>query len=219
MTTIPKALADGLNVRSAERVVSASVNSAKWVVDTDRDARLFADALILTPPVPQALALLEAGEYPLPDRSRAALAALDYAPCIALMALLWEPPGVPAPGGVQLDGEPVAWIGDNTQKGISPDAYAVTIHAGAQFSRAYWHADSDLVAALLLGAAAPWIGVRVKTHQIHRWRYSQPTRTHDAPCLLVEGPPPLVFAGDAFAGPKIEGAALSGLAAAEALSR
>ncbi len=217
MTSIPKALADGLNVRTAERVVSARADGAQWAVDTDKDARLTADALILTPPVPQALALLDAGEHPLPHRARLALDALDYAPCIALLALLWEPARVPAPGGLQLESDPVAWIGDNTQKGISPEAYAVTVHASAPFSRAYWNADSDLIASLLLEAAGPWLGGRVKSWQLHRWRYSQPTRTHDAPCLLVEGPPPLVFAGDAFAGPKIEGAALSGLAAADSL--
>lgn len=219
MTTIPRALAQGLSVRTGERVVRAAVNGGRWLVDTDRDTRLFADALILTPPVPQSLALLDAGEHPLSHETRAALEALDYAPCIALMALLWEASHIPAPGGLQLGGEPITWIGDNTQKGISPDAHAVTIHAGPQFSRDYWQADSGVVAGLLLDAAAPWIGLHIKTHQLHRWRYSHPTHTYNAPCLRVDGPAPLVFAGDAFSGPKVEGAALSGLAAAEALSR
>ena len=52
---------------------------------------------------------------------------------------------------------------------------------------------------------------------VHRWRYSQPVEIHEESLLVAEGVPNLVFAGDAFAGPKIEGAALSGLSAAQAM--
>ena len=51
---------------------------------------------------------------------------------------------------------------------------------------------------------------------MHCWRYSQPSRLHDEPFLVAKGVPNLVFAGDAFAGPKVE-AALSGLSAAQAM--
>ena len=43
------------------------------------------------------------------------------------------------------------------------------------------------------------------------------TQPHDDPCLVASEAPPLVFCGDAFGQPKVEGAALSGLAAADRL--
>ena len=57
----------------------------------------------------------------------------------------------------------------------------------------------------------------MKATAVYHWEYSQPTDSHDEPYVYVEGPPPLVFCGDAYAGPKVEGAVTSGLAAAEKL--
>jgi predicted NAD/FAD-dependent oxidoreductase len=53
--------------------------------------------------------------------------------------------------------------------------------------------------------------------QVHGWLYSKPTITDDDACLLVsteQNMPPLVLAGDAFSGPRFEGAVLSGWSAA-----
>ena len=70
---------------------------------------------------------------------------------------------------------------------------------------------------LLLEEAKDYVGTGVKATAVHRWEYSTPLKPHEEPFVFVEGPPPLVFCGDAYAGPKVEGAVLSGLAAAEKL--
>ncbi|MEQ1700146.1 MAG: FAD-dependent oxidoreductase, partial [Ilumatobacteraceae bacterium] len=53
--------------------------------------------------------------------------------------------------------------------------------------------------------------------QVQRWRYARPVEVHPARCLAADGLPGLVFAGDAFGGAKVEGAVLSGRAAAHLL--
>lgn len=217
MTGIAKHLAHGLDVRTGALVTTASVRAGLWVVAVQDAEPLAASALILTAPVPQSLALLDAGGYELPPAERAALEALTYDPCIAVMAVLDRAPAIPEPGGVQIDAEPIRWIADNTRKGISPAAHAVTIHGAAGFSRDHWDMDRTAAGQLLLDAAAPWLGAaKVLNFQVHGWRYSQPSSAYPARCLAFDAPP-LALAGDVFGGPRVEGAALSGLAAADHL--
>jgi predicted NAD/FAD-dependent oxidoreductase len=69
----------------------------------------------------------------------------------------------------------------------------------------------------LLAAASPWLGARVASWQLQRWRYSIPIKNHLERSLVVSQPAPIAFAGDAFGGARVEGAALSGIDAAEHL--
>jgi predicted NAD/FAD-dependent oxidoreductase len=66
-------------------------------------------------------------------------------------------------------------------------------------------------------AAQAYLPHRVLASQLHRWRYSRCTAPHPEPYLLLDKPDLLVFAGDGFGGRDIEGAVLSGIAAAEAI--
>jgi predicted NAD/FAD-dependent oxidoreductase len=54
---------------------------------------------------------------------------------------------------------------------------------------------------------------------LQRWRYALGPAADGELARVFPGPPPLVLAGDAIAGGKIEGAWLSGRAAAQALLR
>ena len=65
----------------------------------------------------------------------------------------------------------------------------------------------------------PLLGdAQISEAQVKRWRYAQPASVYPERCLMIAyGNHPLVFAGDAFGGARIEGAALSGLTAGRAL--
>lgn len=60
-----------------------------------------------------------------------------------------------------------------------------------------------------------WLSGSILDWQVHKWRYSQPVHSYLERYLKVPGWLPLYFAGDAFGGPRVEGAVLSGLATAE----
>ncbi len=217
MTSIPKYLAKALDVQLQTRVTAAAREGDSWLAQTESGPTFAGQALLLTPPVPQSLALLAAGQVSLPSDTAKDLQALTYNPCLALMVLLAGPSRLPAPGGLRLEKSKIAWMADNHQKGISPAGYALTIHAHPDYSRQRWDDDASEIAADLLVEAAAWLDSEVVEWQLQRWRYAQPLTTYAKPTLLLPGTLPLVFAGDAFGGPRVEGAALSGLAAAQAM--
>ena len=217
MAAIARHLARDLDVRLETFVEAVNFDHGRWLLSLAGGGEIDSRALILTPPLPLTLSLLDAGSVTLPPEIRDPLEAIVYQPCLALLAVLDGPSGLPAPGAMQLLSEPLAFIADNEQKGVSPAVPAVTIHAGPRFSQEQWGTADDAVASQMLEAASPWLKVPVAAWRLHRWRYSMPAQTFPARTLASPAFPGLHFAGDVFAGPRIEGAALSGLAAAEAI--
>lgn len=214
MTAIAEHLARGLDVQTNSEVTGISASPQGWEVIAG-ESTYATDGLVLAMPAPSALALIDGNGVSLPTEAREALQGIVYDPCIAVMALLDGPSSVPEPGGVQIGNEPVFWIADNQEKGISK-VPAITIHAGPGFSRHHARSDDTTVAHLLLEEAKDFVGAEVKDTAVYRWEYSWVAESHKRRFVYVEWPP-LVFCGDAYAGPKVEGAVLSGLASAEKL--
>ena len=127
--------------------------------------------------------------------------------------MLDGPPAVPAPGAVQHGDPTFSMIVDNLAKGVSP-VPAVTMHANPAWSLEWWERPHDETLDALQAAAAPWLGgAAVVERQLKRWRFATPVRTWPDPCWMApDAAAPLVLAGDAFAGPRVEGALRSGWA-------
>ena len=215
MSAITEYLAQDLDMHTGTEVRELHRSELGWEVIAENSYH-GSDALVLSAPAPSALALVDYSGISLPHEARETLESIDYEPYIAVMALLDGPGEISEPGGIQIGGDPLFWIADNRKKGIS-EVPAVTIHAGPEWSREQWETDDTKVVGLLLEEAKYYLGTGVKATAVYRWKYSKPNSTHEEPTVYVEGPPPLVFCGDAYAGSKVEGATLSGLAAAERL--
>ena len=213
---IAKYLAQDLDVHTSTKVIKLKCDCANqndrtgWWLETDNQ-QFKADLLVMTPPVPQSIALLDSSDIALTSDTRSSLEQISYHSCIAVLALLEKPSNIPIPGGIALEND-LIWLADNHQKGISPHGYGVTLHATPKFSDANWDNDDEKIAQKLFKAASPWLDSVIK-YQVHRWRYSLPKTFYPQPCLAVPQLP-LILAGDAFVAPKIEGAVLSGIAAA-----
>jgi predicted NAD/FAD-dependent oxidoreductase len=96
----------------------------------------------------------------------------------------------------------------------------VTLHATGRLSAQRWADPDSVVLADLLREGRRWFGQEPIDAALVRWCYARPTVLHPDRCLVVDAEfGPLVFAGDAFGEARIEGAARSGWAAADALLR
>lgn len=223
MNTLTKQIARqltgaGIEIRLDERVTSLIPSDGHWIVSTDRGATISAGQVVATAPVPQLLAILEASDVTLPAPAAEALSRIAYAPSLCLLLWVEGEVELPEPGALQARDGLISWIADNQRKGISPDARILTVHANPVFSESHYEADDATVKHLLMAELDSLLSdVVVYEVQVKRWRYALPTIGHPERFLFTPSPAPLYVGGDAFGAPRVEGAALSGLAIAAAL--
>ncbi|MFT7309518.1 MAG: renalase [Spirosomataceae bacterium] len=216
MSGIPKFMANGLDIRMGERADKIEKTANGYVVSTESGNTYKTDALILTSPAPQTIDLLRSGNFEVKNSVFDALQAIEYLPCISVMALLNAPTKIPAPGNLTFENEAISWIADNVQKGIT-EPQTVTIHASAEYSKTHLEDDLNVVRDELLSKATEWISPEtIVEKQIHRWRYSLAEKRYVEPFLPVSET--LLLGGDGFGIGNIEGAFISGKAMSAALS-
>ncbi|MFW5684609.1 MAG: NAD(P)/FAD-dependent oxidoreductase, partial [Spirochaetota bacterium] len=148
MTSIAKFLAQGADVRLGvqARLVRA-LHDDGWEVEADAGGTYRATSVILTPPVPQTLDLIAGGSIELDPDVRTRLETIQYAPCVAYLAITSNTVPLPRPGVLRAPSPAIEWIADNHAKGISTEGPAITVHCAEDFSaRHYDEPDDELIA-------------------------------------------------------------------------
>jgi renalase len=218
MNAFAKWLAVDLDVHLSCQIEAMGHEDGRFVATADTTT-FRAPTVIMTAPVPQSLALLRSGGTAVAPAVEDALAGIDYFATLALLVTFAAEPAIPPPGGVQLpETEPFTFIGDNMSKGTSEQP-AVTFHANHEYSRRRYNDDPQAVLDELAELARPWFGNAEPAQiQLKKWRYAGPvTPLADRVVVDTTTGSQLLFAGDAFGGPKVEGAFNSGLAAARTI--
>lgn len=215
MTALAKDLADALDVETDTMAFAVRPGGPEtaWRVVIDDGTHRDADAVIVTCPLPQAFALLVDSGLDVADT----LFRVDYDRALTLLVRLDAAPSVPEPGGMQDPDDVFGFVAENRAKGISKTP-ALTLHANPRWSDEHWDADPDTTRLALESAAARWLGsAHIVQSQVKRWRFARPRTVWPDPCWVSDDGT-VVIAGDAFGGPRVEGAHNSGLTAAHALS-
>ena len=204
MNSIPKKLAQNLNVVLNEKVVLISENEVK----TESGNSYSFDNLIITIPIPQITDLLNQSQIKISNQDQAVFGSIHYEPCIAVMAVLNQPTNILG-GGIILENQPVAWIADNFQKGIT-SVPTVTLHASASYSIEHFDDDLQNVAKDMLSSVNQYVTPEnVQSFQVHRWKFSNAVKRYDKPFYQLENQN-IFLGGDGFGIGNVEGAFLSG---------
>ena len=220
MNALAKYLARDLDIAINRLAAALRQDDSGWRLEDSAGDVYRGRGLVMTPPMPETLALLTQNGIYLQEADQAALRRIRFGPCLCGIHEIEGAVELPAPGAVQNFQSNIYWVADNQAKGIST-ATVVTSHANAKFSRQNWDAPEADIVRELESAVQPFLtaGARIVRTQLKKWRYSVPLTTHADECLLASNLPPLVFAGDAFGGRgRVEGAFLSGIAAGNALA-
>lgn len=164
------------------------------------EAVVSANALVLTPPVPQTLELLEQNKLPIPDELRYALRDVRYERCVALYGLFAPATGL-QPGGAWVGDGPLEWIVDNFLRNVSPVQGAVAALARHDWSEAHWKEPDERLIELLIPRVRAWVGNPLDPAHVwlHRWKWARPVNPVRLPCAVLRDLG-VVIAGDGFCG-------------------
>lgn len=215
MTAVPRALAEGFEIRTEHTVSGLRRDAAGWTLSTAEGAEAGGfDRVVLALPSPQIVPLLAASGFTLPGIESAV-----YAPCIALLLAFERPlPGIATEA--KYDAGPIAWIARNaTKPGRDGARETVVVHASADWSRAHLDFEPDASKPILLAAFRDATGFAdAPTYAaVHRWRYAL-VETPAGARAFFDSELGLGACGDWCIGGRVEAAFDSGLALADMIT-
>lgn len=215
MNSVPKAMAKGLSIHLGQRIASVTgqAGNLRLTFEDGHQSDPY-DRVICTAPAPQAAALLptDSGLQPM-------LASVRMHACFALMVGL-DSVFDPDWDSLRVHDLPVSWIARNSSKpGRTDRMTSLVVHAAPDWSDRYAEAERDWVQAELLSVASTLCEQPLETAPhiaLHRWLYAYADEGVGQDCLINQDYG-IICAGDWCVGGRVEGAYVSGRAAARAI--
>ena len=217
MNSWAKSLAEGLDIDLGMRVSQLSRHDSQWTLNFENgEPQRGFDAIICAVPSVQAISLL-----PEDFSGRPALEKTQMEACFALMIGFdavhdfgWS--------SLRVRNDVNAWLAVNSDKpGRDKTLTTLMVHAAPEWSSENANADRDWVQAQMEASASRLCGVDVSKaphRTLHRWLYASVSASPNQG-VLFDAKLSLAACGDWCNGGRVEGAYLSGLAAAEAVSK
>ncbi|MEL6686987.1 MAG: FAD-dependent oxidoreductase [Pseudomonadota bacterium] len=217
MNRLPKSLAEGLTIELGRRVSEISGTAGNvWLGFEDGANEGPFDRVICTAPALQASDLIAVDSSLQP-----ALTSVKMQACFALM-VGWPEPFDAGWDTLRVSNLPISWLALNHAKpGRKEGVSTLMVHAAPDWSDEHAESDRDWVQSVMLEAASALCGRKLDQAPhiaLHRWLYAFSDEGVGQDCLVDEEAG-LVLAGDWCVGGRVEGAFISGRAAANAINR
>jgi len=214
MSSIPKALAEGLTIYQSERVEKLELHDGCWLATTEANSWQ-AKRVVMTVPFPQVAPII-GEDHPL----SAKLSGLEFAPCMTLMAAF--KPDAELDKTTRLnEASDLSWIAYNSGKPGREDAVdAWLAQASVEWSAARVNQDkakSEQEMQVLLCEALSLDPADMLHSAFHSWLYARIVNPLGLP-YLVDETQSLYLGGDWCLGARVESAWQSGTAIAQALT-
>lgn len=213
MNAICKHLANGVDVRFQTQIASIDRTSDQWQMKSTDGADLGVfDVAIVSAPAIQSANLLSA----VPDLADQARGT-EMSGCWAMMLAFESSLGLDFAGAFVHESA-ISWIANNRSKperGDGPETWV--LHASADWSEAHMEQEAATIERLLIEEFWNATGLAPTEPSYvtsHRWRFAIPPNPLAESCLFDEALR-IGACGDWCAGPRVEGAFLSGVAAAD----
>jgi predicted NAD/FAD-dependent oxidoreductase len=215
MNAICRHLAADLDTIYQTRTGALERAGEQWLLAADNGSEIgLYDAVVVSTPAPQTAELFRDAAPALAARA----ASVEMSPCWAVMAAYPDRLDLGFDGAF-VHNSPLSWVARNGSKPGRPEGEAWVLHGSPEWSREHLELDRSEAARRLLEAFAQAAGGLVEApHHLdaHRWRFALPLEPLAEPCL-IDADLRLAACGDWCGGPRVEGAFLSGRAAAERL--
>ncbi|MBI2809373.1 MAG: FAD-dependent oxidoreductase [Candidatus Melainabacteria bacterium] len=215
MRSIADSLSSAVECKLSHRVLELSrASSGKWsivgraesvVPPQDFTSGEF-DFVVLNMPPAQANQL-----HPLP-----AIEEVVLRPCLALLLSFnvrvdfnWD--------GVVLNDELISWIARDSSKPGRPAGERWVVHASPDWSEENFQADENVIKKVMTDRFATIVRVNLSSvtfAKLHKWKFALPLSPVGPECIY-DAKAAIVYCGDWCVGARVEGAYLSGVAAAE----
>ena len=212
MNSICKHLASGLDVQTQIRIGQVKPESGGVELFDDAGNSLgHFDRLIVSAPAFQTAELLV--NFPVLAKS---IAEIEMTPCWATM-VAFEKPITDQWAGAFLHDSFLSWAARNSTKpGRKHDVEHLVVHANPQWTETHWEHDPEDVADMMLAEFWSVAGISSMSQihlQAHRWKYAIAVE-HSRERFFADDSGTIVACGDWANGSRVEGAFLSGMAAA-----